>query len=118
MSEKRKIIVVDDNIDLGKITKEILSRIGGYFVIYCDSAASALSKIQYEFIPNLVITDLQMPIMNGLELTAILKEKIPDLPVIILTGRPGLVPKDSPADLVIEKPYLVEQLLEKVKKLI
>lgn len=113
-----KILIVDDNARIGKLTEEILSQVGGHETLFCNSAASALSKIQYEFIPDLVLTDLQMPVMNGLELTKILKEKMPNVPIVIITGRPDLVPEDNPADAVVKKPYPAMDLLEKIKKLI
>ncbi len=118
MDARKKVLIVDDERNIGKMTEMALSFAGGYSTLYCESAASALSKIQYEFIPDLVITDLQMPVMDGLELAKILKEKIPNLPIIILTGRPDLVPRDSPADMVIGKPYFMADFLEKVKQLI
>lgn len=120
MVEKKRIIVVDDDIIAGYTTEEVLRYIGGYLTLFCDSAAHALSKIQYEFVPNLVITDLQMPVMDGSELTKILKEKMSNLPVIILTGRPEFVPEDSLADMVIKKPCFndISGFLEKISKLI
>lgn len=120
MGEKKRIIVVDDDISMGYTTEEVLRHIGGYLTLFCDSAAHALSKIQYEFVPDLVITDFQMPIMNGAELTKILKEKMPNLPVIILTGHPEFVPEDNLADMVIKKPCFNDTsgFLEKISKLI
>jgi len=118
MGEEKRIIVVDDDPG-GLVTEEVVRYMGGYLTVYCNSAASALSIIQYEFVPDLVITDLQMPVMDGAELTRILKEKVPSLPIIILTGRPSLVPKDSPADMVIEKPCFADTkgFLKKIRSL-
>ena len=115
--ERKKIIVVDDESIVGELTEEILNR-EGYSVLYCSSAADALLKIEHGFVPDLVITDLRMPIMNGLLLTEAIKGKMPNLPVIILTGNPELVPNDNPADAVMSKPCTATNITNKIRELI
>lgn len=57
----------------------------GYEVLGMDSAESTLNRIE-EFQPDLVLTDVQMPGMNGFELLAHLREVRPDVDVVIFTG--------------------------------
>jgi two-component system response regulator (stage 0 sporulation protein F) len=70
------------------------------------------------FNPDIIVADFQMPEMRGDQLTLAVKEKYPDIPVILMTA--GVFPKNHLADRVIEKPFkftqlknLVEELLQK-----
>ncbi|MEA2113370.1 MAG: response regulator [Patescibacteria group bacterium] len=116
MNGKEKIMIVDDEKSVGDVVAEIL-HIYDYTTFRCDNGEEALSELN-RFGPDLVVTDFQMPVMDGLELTKILKKEIPDLPVVILTGRPDLVPENGLVDMVIEKPYRIEEFLKKIKELI
>ena len=80
------ILYVDDETALLDITKLYLERTGGFSVDTCTSAQDALKKISttaYEA----VISDYQMPDMDGLEFLQTLRRTDPDLPFILFTGR-------------------------------
>ncbi len=82
--ETRKILVADDD----HIEKESLATIlqrEGYETITAGDGKEALEKIESS-IPDLVLTDLKMPYLNGLELLTEIKSKYPDIEVIIITG--------------------------------
>lgn len=79
-----RILVVDDDEDLRSCIREFLRR-RDYDV---DVAANGLEAVrQLEHIePDLVISDIQMPLMNGVELLRTIRERFPDVPVILMTG--------------------------------
>lgn len=80
-----RILVVDDsNLDL-RVAGGLLARQPEWSVCYARNGAEALEALEAE-LPNLVITDLQMPEMNGLELVERMREEYPLVPVILMTA--------------------------------
>lgn len=79
-----KILVVEDDKITRRLIKEILSR-GGYEVIEGEDGSQALELFKKER-PDLVITDYQMPVMNGLRLLSEIRNITTGTPVIMLTG--------------------------------
>jgi DNA-binding NtrC family response regulator len=79
-----RILIVDDEEGLREALAEKL-RASGHEVETADSAESGLGRVS-RFAPSLVITDLRMPGMSGLELTEKLKELRPEIDVIVMTG--------------------------------
>lgn len=113
MAEKseKKVLIVDDDKAVRETIEEIVD-LKGYETLSCSNGAKALEIVQGGGI-SLVISDLNMPKMNGLDLNFRIKSQCPDLPVIIVTGDPNLMP-----DRIIEKPFNLQDLLEAVEKLI
>jgi DNA-binding NtrC family response regulator len=81
---KGRILVVDDEANARTALAELL-RDEGYAVEAAGDAFKALGKVA-EFAPELVLTDLKMPGMDGLALLARLRESDPDLPVVVMTA--------------------------------
>jgi two-component system response regulator HydG len=81
---KGRILVVDDEVNARNALTELLSE-EGYAVESAADAFKALGKAA-EFAPDLVLTDLKMPGMDGLQLLGRLHENDPDLPVIVMTA--------------------------------
>jgi DNA-binding NtrC family response regulator len=84
VESKARILIVDDEINARTALVELL-RDEGYAVEAAADAFKALGKVA-EFAPDLVVTDLKMPGMDGLQLLAKLRENDPDLPVIVMTA--------------------------------
>lgn len=81
-----QLLVVDDDREMRSLVQDHL-KAAGYAVIGFGTPTEALAKIlSGEIVPSVVITDLQMPEMNGVELTKRLRAKFPDLPVIVMTA--------------------------------
>lgn len=81
---QEKILVVDDEIDMLSSCKRLLERAGNK-VFVADSGAAALDLFDTEML-DLVITDLKMPRMSGLEVLRQIKERQPETIVIVFTG--------------------------------
>ncbi len=84
MESKGRILVVDDEVNARTALVELL-RDEGYAVESAADAFKALGKMA-DFAPDLVLTDLKMPGMDGLALLERLREGDPDLPVIVMTA--------------------------------
>ncbi len=80
----KNILLIDDDIDILKSTGEILNGLG-YEVIAKSDGRSALSVIREGTCVNLVITDHQLPVMDGIEIACFFKQCLPFVPVIILS---------------------------------
>src|SRR5256714_3589649 len=81
---KARILVVDDDASTREVFGELLQR-WGYDVEQTSDGHDAL-KLTAERRPDVIISDLVMPKLDGLALTRALREESPDTPVIIITG--------------------------------
>jgi len=79
-----RVLVVDDSADQLLMVESVLQR-DGYETVTATDGAEALAAIEQQP-PDLVVTDLKMPNMNGLELVEKLCETHPSLPVILMTA--------------------------------
>lgn len=111
--DKRKILVVDDDEAVRSVTFEMLKRLG-FEVTTADSGASALEQASHQSF-DLVLLDLAMPNMSGVEVFSSLKRIKPDSRVIFMTG----YSKDEFSDLltdnedttsVLSKPFPMQEL--------
>ncbi|MDZ7919832.1 sigma 54-interacting transcriptional regulator [Rhodoferax sp.] len=84
-----RILVVDDDADLLK-TLSMRLRFEGHTVTSADGGPAALSTLDLE-VPHMVITDLSMPDMDGLQLFEAIHRRFPLMPVVILTAN-GTIP--------------------------
>jgi CheY-like chemotaxis protein len=91
---RTKILVVDDSAVDRTLTGSLLQKHAGQFhcdpssgikVVYAGDGKEALEVVARE-LPDLVLTDLQMPHMNGLELVEAVKERYPAVPIILMTA--------------------------------
>ncbi|MEA3232300.1 MAG: response regulator [Thermodesulfobacteriota bacterium] len=116
MSER--ILLVDDEEEFLDIMSERM-RNRGMEVVTASSAKEALEKIENDLF-DAIILDLMMPDMNGLETIKAIKEKKPELQVILLSGQATLEKGIEAMKLgaldVVEKPADMETLVEKIKK--
>jgi CheY-like chemotaxis protein/anti-sigma regulatory factor (Ser/Thr protein kinase) len=78
------VLVVDDNpLDRTLVGNSI--ELAGWSAEYADNGCDALEKIERQR-PDLVLTDLQMPEMDGLQLVHEMKHRFPDVPVVLITA--------------------------------
>ena len=109
---KKRILVVDDNEAMRIFLKDALS-LFGYDVVVADCGAEGYDLfLQDKF--DLVITDCQMPGMDGLHLTDLIKAQSPDTPVLMITGQtPDEILKkmaSGQVDFLMLKPFGLEEL--------
>jgi CheY-like chemotaxis protein len=90
-TRRASILVVDDEPDVVELFRQRFrheARQGTYVLYFAGSGAEALDRITEEVQPTLVavLSDINMPGMDGLELLGEIKQRRPDLPVMILTA--------------------------------
>ncbi len=79
------ILVVDDSAVDRRIVDGLLQKEGDWRIEFAENGSEALARMK-DTVPDLVITDLQMPDMDGLELVAAARVHYPDVPVILMTA--------------------------------
>jgi len=116
------ILVIEDNIDVRENLKELLE-IYGFKTISAENGEAGVTAY-FENLPDLVISDIAMPIKNGYEVLEELSEHLAKTktPFIFLTAsaqeKQIAKRKASKADAYLEKPYQVDELIELIKKLL
>ena len=80
------VLIVDDNAVDRRFAGGLIEESGGVDVIYADDGEQALEKI-HELKPDVVVTDLQMPHMDGLELVTKIRLTNPAIPVVLMTAK-------------------------------
>ena len=83
--EPLKILVVDDEPPLREILQRGLTQMGGFSVEVAQNGLEAIEKIEKEIF-DLVLSDLKMPEMDGMELLKMIKGTRPEMPVIMMTA--------------------------------
>jgi len=116
---KGTILIVDDELSIRRVLKEFLNSKG--FVAHAVSLAEEALEILNEMEVDLVITNINMPGMNGLELTRLIKGRYSSH-VIILTGyRETCTLEDAHrigADDLLYKPAKLKDLLKSINKIL
>lgn len=113
-----RVLVVDDNPDMRQYLKRILSK--EFKVTTANNGRDALLKLAIEA-PDLVLTDVMMPLMDGVELLKYIKSDASwkAIPVIFLSARAGEEAKiegyDIGADDYLVKPFSAKELIARVR---
>lgn len=112
--EKMSVLVVDDEEDVLRVTGRVLER-HGFEVTLAGTAQKAIALAGNGRDFGLLLTDIGLPQMNGVELAAKIREMDGDLPVLYMSGRSDREVLDQlaqdPSVKFIEKPFSVDQLL-------
>lgn len=115
------ILLIEDNDDLRKFLK---LRLENTYDIHTASSGDAGAEMAFDIVPDLIISDIILPVQNGLQITEKLKQDIrtSHIPIILLTAKSSMEEQiegvKSQADSFIVKPFNVEYLEEKIKNLL
>src|SRR5512135_2093155 len=116
MNDHRRILVVDDEPQITRVLRTSLSA-QGYDLRVANDGETAL-EIMKDWTPDLVITDLSMPNMDGLELSRRIRAKLP-VPIIVLSvkgeERTKVKALDAGVDNYVTNPFSLEALLARVR---
>lgn len=114
------ILVIDDNAEMRNVLFDLLS-LDGYEVILADDGELGIKRFRTDA-PDLVITDILMPKMDGLEVVELLKAESPETPIIVASGTTDLNLVEEAvhqhANRILKKPFEVDQLLDSVAELL
>ncbi|MCB1385227.1 MAG: response regulator [Nitratireductor sp.] len=115
-----KILLAEDDHDMRRFLEKALDN-AGYQVIAYDNGASAYDRLREEPF-NLLLTDIVMPEMDGIELARRATQIDPDLKVMFITGFAAVAlnpdsnaPKDAK---VLSKPFHLRDLVNEVEKML
>ena len=119
--ELSTVLIVEDNNDMRKYIRTLLA--DRYYVLEATDGQSGL-KLAKESVPDLIVSDVMMPIMDGLQLCKKLKDDVitSHIPVILLTARSTEAHQmegyDSGADAYLTKPFSAELLISRIANLL
>jgi len=110
----KKILIIDDEPEICKMVTETLFD-AGYSASFALNGPDGLAMIKKD-LPSLVLLDIGMPGMDGLEVMRLLHEQFPSLPVVVLTGQrdPDTIKKiiGLGASEYLTKPINLDTLLD------
>src|SRR5262245_2425178 len=115
-----KIMVVEDDADLLQMIKTMLKAVGE--ITLARDGQEALELLKNGFKPDVIVTDLMMPRMDGLTLAKTLKgdPNIGNIPLVMLTAKSGpmdmITGINAGARHYVTKPFRAADLIDKVKK--
>jgi len=121
MTDKRKILLIDDEHDLVEMVREILTNCG-YEVIAAYNGEEGLQKLE-SVSPDLIILDMNMPKMGGIAFYDCIYNQLEGksrYPVLVLTARANLEQlfKDLNVDGFMTKPFEIDDLVNEVEMII
>ncbi|MFI1773466.1 hybrid sensor histidine kinase/response regulator transcription factor [Thalassobellus citreus] len=120
-SSKPLILIVEDNIELIVFMKEILST--NYKIVTAENGKVALEKLK-SISPELIISDVMMPEMDGIEFSTKIKKNIEfsHIPIVLLTSKTSPESKlegfQSGADYYVEKPFYPKILKQNIENIL
>ena len=117
----KRVLVVDDEDSIRKLMADIISR-QGYEVLVASDGQNALHVLGHEKEISLIVTDLVMPELNGIDLILTVMNSYPHISIIAISGGGGItgrfdylpVAKLIGAKCVVNKPFSPEELAEVV----
>jgi DNA-binding NtrC family response regulator len=113
----KTILVVDDEAIIREAIRRVLERTTSFHVLTADDGEPALETFKQEHV-DLVVTDLLMARMGGIELLRQLRQLAPDLPVIIVTGYGTLEDAIEALHLgvsdFVKKPFDIRELIHTI----
>lgn len=121
-SEKKMVLIVDDDDVILTIAELGLKR-AGFNVVRCSSGMACLEHLMY-YVPDIILLDVEMPIMSGLQTLEVIKsnDNLKDIPVMFLTGSTDtetvVAAKGLGALGYVVKPFIPQELVDKVKQIL
>ncbi len=114
-SPRPTILVVDDNPSIRRLVRKILSE-NGYFVLEASDGVEALHVAErYRATIHMLLTDLEMPRMGGLQLAKTLQSVRPDMVTLYMSGVRSLPLNMLIQGVFIQKPFKSSDLLTQVE---
>jgi two-component system cell cycle sensor histidine kinase/response regulator CckA len=120
--ENETIILVDDDEGVRRLARFVLEA-AGYQVFEANGGEEALMLLShFDVRPSLLITDLEMPKMNGFQVASAMKVLVSDVAILFISGNPyaGFSHDSGPNDgaALLPKPFTSTALLKKVREIL
>ncbi|MEM9372424.1 MAG: response regulator [Planctomycetota bacterium] len=116
------ILLADDEPHITHVLARSVQK-AGFDVITAEDGEEAF-ELAAERVPDLIVTDLQMPYMSGIELAEKLfgRRELSDIPVVLLSARGYVITDDSERidniRLTLEKPFSAKNVIEHIRRLL
>jgi CheY-like chemotaxis protein len=112
------ILIVDDDPSIRFMVRLIVER-AGHELVEAQHGAAAIARLA-ETLPDLILTDMMMPVMDGEELIQRLRAnpETASLPILVISGNPDARQAATGADAVLGKPFAPSRLVEMVTELL
>lgn len=114
-----RILLVEDFPGLSSVTTKLLRR-AGYDVVLAESGERALEILAESFEPDLIISDISLPGINGIELAQQVRKTLPQMKVLLTSGsmeHAAAISSLGGTTLFIAKPYHGADLLSRIRDL-
>lgn len=115
-----RILIIEDNLRVSGLLKRGLE--SQHYQVYISEDAEDALVLLNKMVFDLAITDIMLPGMNGIALSKIIKNKYPDLPIIMLTALGTIDEKiegfDAGADDYMVKPFEIRELYVRIKAIL
>ena len=115
-----KLLLVEDEASLAMIVRDVLEKQG--FLVQCAATGNEGLKLFYDFKPDIVVTDIMMPQLDGLSMTELIRQNDKTTPILFLSA------KSKTEDVVqgfetggndyLKKPFGMDELIVRVKGLL
>ena len=121
MQQKKRILIIDDDLALQTVL-EIALRESGYEVVIANDGQEGIEKIA-TVQPSLVISDIMMPQMDGVETFQRVKEHLQDngIPILIMTAltrKPWFADLEAEGAVILHKPFEIDKLMRMVRDML
>jgi len=114
----KTVLVTEDERATQNLCRVGLRGLAGFRILVASNGAEALAIMQEETV-DVLVTDLNMPVMDGFNLIAVVGERYPQIPVLVITSMPEVEHQNVPLCLgalrILAKPVKLPLLLEEVR---
>ncbi len=113
----KRILLVDDDPDIRESLAEVLEG-EGYRVVRAANGAQALARLRQLPLPDVILLDLMMPVMDGFEFRQVQKRNhdLADIPVVVITAGGRVDPARIDAQECLTKPLELPRLLAAIER--
>ncbi|MGB2664231.1 MAG: response regulator [Candidatus Acidiferrum sp.] len=113
------LLIVDDNPGMRALIRRFVESHGYKVSAEADNGVEAIKRAK-EILPDLILLDLSMPLLNGAEAASVLKRMMPSVPIILFTMYDfgDAIAKAVGVDIVLSKPEGVDQLATHLKSIL
>jgi CheY-like chemotaxis protein len=114
-----EVMIVEDDFEIREILRELLEE-AGYRVMWAANGMEALARLRIGRAPRVILLDLMMPVMDGLEFRTAQRRDpaLAAIPVVVISADHGMDQKvcDMQADAYLPKPFELRTLLATVNR--
>ncbi|MEE9343472.1 MAG: Hpt domain-containing protein [Gammaproteobacteria bacterium] len=121
-SDETTVMVVDDSITVRKVTGRLLQK-QGFQVVTARDGIDAVARL-HEVIPDIILTDIEMPRMDGFELSAYIRNdsRLKDVPIVMITSRAGHKHRQKAIEIGVNeylgKPFQESDLMDTIRQFV